>query len=147
MVAIGSNPAIMTPAPNAMPATGAVTPAPLPKSKTALPTKLAADPTTKRTPITHMRIFSARGFHFATTCLPPFDRWVIWNLSAERRPFQVQLIDGVHAFSNHLLRKYLRTSQPHGFRFEAVGPRESTLVLGFPQHQVGQLVGSDHAAI
>src|ERR1051325_4932168 len=103
MLAIGSNPAIMTPAPNAMPATGAVRPAPLPK-----PTK---------------------------------------PLPAKRRPFQVQLRDGVHAFSNLLFRKYLRSSQPHSSRFESVGPRESALVLGFPQHEVGQLVWGDHATI
>src|SRR5205814_4476324 len=92
MLAMGSKPAIIMPAPKAMPATGAVTPAPLPKSKTALPTKLAAEPTTSNTPITHKRIFSARGFHFATTCLPPFST-AVDSVFGERAAVQVQLID------------------------------------------------------
>src|SRR5205823_6419054 len=81
MLAIGSNPAIITPAPNAIPATGADTPAPLSNGNTATPTKLAAEPTTSRSPITHISTLSARGFHFATTCLPPFfDRWLKFDL-------------------------------------------------------------------
>src|SRR5437773_5137795 len=136
------------PAPNAIPATGAVTPAPLPKLKTVSPTKLAAEPTTRRTPITHRRSFSARGFHFEITALLAFLHFDRGGFElAERAAVQVQLIDGVHAISNHFSRKNLRTPQPDGARRESVGPGEGALVLGLPEDKIGQLVGLHDPAI
>src|SRR5712691_3935253 len=141
----------MIPAPKAMPATGAdAKPAmPVLVGKTATPMKLAAELTTSRTPTTHNRILSARGFHFAiacTTCLPPFST-AVNSLLRWAAAVQVQLIDGVHAISNRLVRKNLRTPQPDDARLQAVRPGEGALVLGVPQDQVGELVRGHHASI
>src|SRR5216683_347814 len=92
MFAMGSKPAIMMPAPNAIPATGAVVAPAMPVvvGMRETPTKLAAEVTTSKTPMTHMRIFRARGFHLATTCLPPFSTAGGFDF-AERRPFRCNL--------------------------------------------------------
>src|SRR5439155_11748506 len=66
---------------------------------------------------------------------------------AERAAVQVQLINGVHAISNLLSGKNLRTPEPHGAWLESIGPGKSTFVLSFPEHEVSQLVRGDNAPI
>ena len=69
--ASGLNPAIITPAPNATPATDAVTPAQVSNGKKLVPMKPSPEPITNSTPITHIKSFNASGFHLATRDLPP----------------------------------------------------------------------------
>src|SRR4029077_17269945 len=61
--------------------------------------------------------------------------------------FSVQLVLEMHAFSNAFSRKYLRTTAPDPSRLESISPRESTFMLGFPQHEVRKFRGRDHSAI
>src|SRR5690348_14802525 len=149
MFPTGSNPAIMMPAPKAIPATGAVAAPDKPwfVGMRLTPMKVAAELTTSKIPMTHMRIFSARGFHFATTCLPPFFRPRVDLIASIGGRFQVQLIGSLHAISNLLGGKYLRAPQPHHPGLEPVSPREGPFVLGFPEHKVGQLARRDNATV
>ena len=64
---MGSNPAIIIPAPKATPATEAVMP-----NQVSNGIQVGnAEPATIKTPINHMRSFNAKGFHLATSTIPP----------------------------------------------------------------------------
>src|SRR5712692_8403687 len=68
--AIGSNPAIMRPAPKATPATDAV----MPNVVSNAMNVGNADPATINTPMSHIKSFNDRGFHFATGRFLHIDR-------------------------------------------------------------------------
>jgi hypothetical protein len=59
------------PAPNAIPATDAETPAQVSNAKKVLPMKPSPEPITIKTPMTHIKSFNASGFHLATKQIPP----------------------------------------------------------------------------
>jgi hypothetical protein len=67
----GSKPAIMMPAPKAIPATEAETPAHVSNQKKVLPMKPSPEPITINKPMTHIKSFNASGFHLATSSFPP----------------------------------------------------------------------------
>jgi len=56
----------MIPAPKATPATLDVTPNIVSNPKNVLPMKPRPEPATINTPMTHIKSFNAKGFHFAT---------------------------------------------------------------------------------
>src|ERR1700694_556591 len=61
--------------------------------------------------------------------------------------YSVQLVLEMHAISNALSGKNLRAAPPHQAGLEPVSPGESPLVLGLPEHQIGQLGGRYDPAI
>src|ERR1700693_3358252 len=91
----GSKPAIMMPAPKAIPATDAETPAQVSNQKNVLPMKPRAEPITIKTPMTHIKSFNASGFHLATSDIPPCRPHFV-NRIVNRRSFVCHLVRYLH---------------------------------------------------